>query len=255
MRLGKLLQFELPFGRPAPAEPVATRHIALEGVALSYQIRRSRRRRNIVITIDEDGVRVGAPWRASERSIANVLLKNAQWVVRTWRDWQQRRPERMQWRDGETLYYLGAEFVLHVVERPSPPELDDGELRIGVDPGRSAASLEADVVGWLRARALERFRERANAYAAQLGIPVPVLRLSSARTRWGSCSASGGVRLNWRLIQMPPELIDYVVAHELAHLLQMNHSRRFWAVVARLVPDHAAARLRLKTEGYRYLRA
>jgi predicted metal-dependent hydrolase len=85
--------------------------------------------------------------------------------------------------------------------------------------------------------------------AAQLGQPLPPLALSAARTRWGSCSVRSGIRLNWRLIHLPPELIDYVIAHETAHLIEMNHSPRFWAVVETLHPDWRTSRQELKRLG------
>jgi len=101
----------------------------------------------------------------------------------------------------------------------------------------------------LQRRAREHFAPRLAAAAARLGCPAPRLALSSARTRWGSCSADGSIRLNWRLIHLPPDLIDYVIAHEAAHLVEMNHGPRFWATVERLYPDWRAARARLKQVG------
>jgi predicted metal-dependent hydrolase len=98
----------------------------------------------------------------------------------------------------------------------------------------------------LRRRALPWFAERVAEYCFRLGRPVPAVRLSSARTRWGSCSSASGIRLHWRLIHLAPPLIDYVVAHEVAHLVEMNHSPRFWAVVGELYPDWKAARSRLR---------
>ena len=86
-----------------------------------------------------------------------------------------------------------------------------------------------------------------------LAVAPPTLRLSNARTRWGSCHASGRILLNWRLIQMPARLIDYVVVHELAHLREMNHSPRFWAVVAREIPDHTARRHEIRRDAHRYI--
>jgi predicted metal-dependent hydrolase len=99
----------------------------------------------------------------------------------------------------------------------------------------------------LRERARELFLARLAHYAALLGVAMPRLTLSAARTRWGSCSLKTGVRLNWRLIHFPLPVIDYVVAHELAHLREMNHSHRFWSIVEHLYPDYRAARDELKT--------
>ena len=109
-----------------------------------------------------------------------------------------------------------------------------------------SADPAAALVRALRQRALGWFAERVAAYCQRLGQPVPPVRLTAARTRWGSCSQASGIRLHWRLIHLPPALGDYVVAHEVAHLLEMNHSPRFWAVVAFLYPDWQAARARLR---------
>ena len=96
------------------------------------------------------------------------------------------------------------------------------------------------------ARALAWYRGRIEEYCHRLGLPVPAVRLSNARTRWGSCSSRSGIRLHWRLVHLSPALIDYVVAHEVAHLVEMNHSPRFWAVVERLYPDWREARAALR---------
>jgi predicted metal-dependent hydrolase len=98
----------------------------------------------------------------------------------------------------------------------------------------------------LRERARALFAERLAHYAGRLAHPLPALALSAARTRWGSCSTRSGIRLNWRLIHFPRDIVDYVVAHEVAHLREMNHSARFWALVGQLFPDYAQARRTLK---------
>ncbi|MCB1945628.1 MAG: M48 family metallopeptidase, partial [Thauera sp.] len=119
---------------------------------------------------------------------------------------------------------------------------DGGEellLPAGVDPQRA-------LVRALRARALAWYRGRVEEFCHRLGVPVSAVSLSSAATRWGSCSTRSGIRLHWRLIHLEPALIDYVVAHEVAHLAEMNHSPRFWAVVERLYPDWREARAALR---------
>ncbi len=108
-------------------------------------------------------------------------------------------------------------------------------------------------VEWLRRTAFDLFRDRVSRYAARLGVPSPSLGLSNAQTRWGSCrkapGEAGRVLLNWRLVHLPPHLTDYVVAHELAHLREHNHSSRFWAIVARLFPGYLSARRELNRAG------
>jgi predicted metal-dependent hydrolase len=127
-------------------------------------------------------------------------------------------------------------------------EAGDDRLLAGNSP-----ALAQTVTDWLRQQALHCFGLRIAHYHPQIGVAGPQVRLSDARTRWGSCHSSGRIRLNWRLVQMPLHLIDYVVAHELAHLREMNHSPRFWRTVGLMVPDYAARRREIRTDGHRYL--
>ena len=99
----------------------------------------------------------------------------------------------------------------------------------------------------LQHHALAWYTGRVGEYCQRLNLPPPPVRLSSARTRWGSCSSLSGIRLHWRLVHLPPALIDYVVAHEVAHLREMNHSPRFWALVESVYPDWRNARARLRS--------
>ncbi|MCF8179296.1 MAG: M48 family metallopeptidase, partial [Sulfuritalea sp.] len=140
------------------------------------------------------------------------------------------------------------------------PLLDD-EAEIHVLPGanrvrwvanilvleaRPEADLARLAIRALQQRALKHFAERLTHFTRLLELEAPQLRLSSAHTRWGSCSKHGGIRINWRLIHLPTHLGDYVIAHEVAHLLEMNHSPRFWTVVDSIYPDWKAARSELK---------
>ena len=121
-----------------------------------------------------------------------------------------------------------------------------GLLCVALPADAPAAAIRDAVRQFLRARAQTQCIARLDHYAARLGVRWCRLNLSDAATRWGSASANGSIRLHWRLIQLAPELLDYVVVHELAHLRQMNHSPRFWAVVADVLPDYAVLRKRLK---------
>jgi hypothetical protein len=110
----------------------------------------------------------------------------------------------------------------------------------------TAVDTQRALVRALQARALAWYHGRVEECCHRLALPVPPVRLSNARTRWGSCSVRSGIRLHWRLVHLRPALIDYVVAHEVAHLLEMNHSPRFWAVVERLYPGWREARAQLR---------
>lgn len=252
MRRAKPGQLELPL-RFRQRQAVGRAHLALAGKLVSYTIKRSLRRHAISILIDEEGLRVGAPWDASHNAIERLLVNHAEWVLRKLDEWQMRRAPARRWADGEPLMLLGRSLTLRLVPGASCAQLRGSELVVGI-PAAPHPSVSRQVQQWLHAEALHCYGERVEHYRRLFGIELaPHVQLSSARTRWGTCHASGRIHLNWRLIQMPLRLIDYVVAHEVAHLLEMNHSQRFWRAVGRMIPDYAARRKELRHDGHRYL--
>ena len=252
MNRAKPGQLELPLHH-RQQQVIGRAHLALEGRLVSYTIKRSARRRAISILVDEEGLRVGAPWDATQAAIERLLKRHGEWVLRKLKEWQVRRAPSRQWVDGETLMLLGEPFTLRLDRDSSTTRIEDADLVVGTAACGDAA-VARHVHDWLHVQALACFRERVDHYRRMLGVAqCPDVHLSSARTRWGSCHVSGRIHLNWRLIQMPVRLLDYVVAHEVAHLLEMNHSQRFWRTCGRLVSDYAARRKELRREGHRYL--
>jgi predicted metal-dependent hydrolase len=142
---------------------------------------------------------------------------------------------------GETLPLFGAPTTLEV--RPGRRRVVEQGSQLIVH----ARTRPLDVlVAWLKHRALDALAPRTGHYAAVLGLPAPRVALSNARTQWGVCTEGGAIRLSWRLVHVEPRLADYVVAHEVAHLVEMNHSRRFWSLLTRLYPGWREARERLE---------
>lgn len=245
-------QLDLPL-RFRQQQAVGRAHLALEGKLVTYTINRSTRRRAISILVDEEGLRVGAPWDASQSAIERLLRRHAAWVVRKLDEWHVRRAPPREWKDGEPMMLLGRPFTLRIDQCSSNVRLEGAELVAG-GADCACTSVSRRVHEWMHLQALACFEERVEHYRRVLGVTqAPKVLLSSARTRWGSCHASGRIHLNWRLIQMPANLLDYVVAHEVAHLIEMNHSPRFWSIVARLMPDYTERRKELRHEGHRYL--
>lgn len=239
-------QLELPFRLP-PAPATAERHILLGNRIVTYKLTRSRRR-SIGMVIDQGGVRVGAPRSAAVAEIEGFLRKHGQWVLRKLDAWQQTRQHRaFVVRDGAVLPVMGEVCRIRVVTGVERVRFEASDIVLEAAPGADIREL---LVRGLRGRALHLFHDRLVRYAHGIDHPLPRLQLSDARTRWGSCSRSGGIRLNWRLIHLPLRLIDYVIVHELAHLEEMNHSPRFWSVVGRLLPDYRAARDELRARHY-----
>lgn len=222
------------------------RVIHLAGEPVGYTLKRSARRRTVGLRIDETGLTVSAPPRVSQRWLESLLLEKSVWVLGKLAEMRGRAGQRRVWRDGENLLFLGEELRLALCSGNSGVQRSGGELQVALAEPSDAAEVQARVVRWYRSQALPCFHGRTAIFCSRLGaVALPVVRLSNARTRWGSCSPRGHIRLNWRLIQAPLDQIDYVVAHELAHLKHMNHSPAFWQAVAEIYPEYAAARAAL----------
>ena len=249
-------RIKLPSPPVGPQDPPLKR-IVLGHHTIEYALRRSSRR-SIGFTIDDDGLRVTAPRRVTLEEIDNALRAKQRWIVTKLLERGERRDQRQQrlpveWKDGARLPYLGGDIVLRLEEAErSHCQFDaaNNELWIGVVPGLSEWQLKERVKIWFQAEAKRLFRERLDHFAPQLGVSYSSFTLSSAGSRWGSCTVGGSIRLNWRLIHYPLSLIDYVVAHELAHLREMNHSPAFWATVGEVYPDYDGARLALRKRSH-----
>jgi predicted metal-dependent hydrolase len=227
-------------------------HCTIDGIDIAYTLKRSRRRRSITLTVDESGLRVGAPWRASHSRIETVLKTHAAWITRKVAEWQARRPPPFIWRTGATAMLLGEPLSLVVQPAANATGRSGNYLYVSAS-GDDALAIKERVIAWLRTSAQDWFERRAAHFANSLGVQVGAIRLSNAKTRWGTCHPDGRIHLNWRLIQAPPALIDYVVVHELAHLREPNHSPRFWRWVGSVMPDYKQRRLALRRDAYRYL--
>lgn len=232
-----------------PDEQVCS--ITLTDRIVPYTIKR-RRRRSLSLTIDHRGLRVLGPMRTTLREVEQLILTHEDWILKKLDEWREERFHRA-WtiQDGEALPYLGSTLPIqtrqHTLHKPQLT-LEEHTLILTTHDPADADRNHRALVLWLRERAFHCFAERVALYAAQLGVPMPPLALTQAKTRWGSCNSRGQIRLNWRLIHLPLPLIDYVVAHELAHLREMNHSPRFWAVVESLYPDWRAAKRALRAQ-------
>jgi hypothetical protein len=231
-----------------PATLSEPRAVRLGERELPYLLKRSAKRRRVVLTVDERGLVVHVPWRASERHIAQVIDEAKSWILRKVAEWERDRPAARAWRSGELIDFLGRQLRLQLVERPGRAisQIRDGHaLELSLAPPHAPERVREAVVQWYRRHAAAHFGERVQHFCARLAVPTPRVLLSNARTRWGSCSAAGEVRLNWRLMQAASPVIDYVVAHEVAHLKVLSHSTRFWRTVERIYPGYESAKAEL----------
>jgi predicted metal-dependent hydrolase len=242
----------LPTPPRAPDGP-PLRRIQLGPHALEFELRRSTRR-SIGFMIDDDGLRVTAPKRITLAEIDNAIRAKQRWILAKLNERGERRALRqekppVEWVDGAQLPFMGADITLRLQSATRSSCVFDPQLRmltVGVVPELAEWQLRERVRIWFCEEATRVFAERLDLYAQKLGVGYASLALSSAGTRWGSCTVEGNIRLNWRLIHFALPLIDYVVAHELAHLLEMNHSPAFWATVESVYPDYDGAKLALR---------
>ncbi|MDA8094846.1 MAG: SprT family zinc-dependent metalloprotease [Betaproteobacteria bacterium] len=230
------------------------RTIVLAGQETDYTARVCARSRNIRLTVSARGLAVSIPRGVPQTRVDAVLLEKSAWILKHLAALAARLATPIQWREGERLPYRGHDIRLSFAPLVFVPQpvLVDGELRVGKAVEWDLCDIEQAIVRWYRAQAKACFAERVAIYSDRMGVLRPRILLSNAKTRWGSCNARREVRLNWRLIMAPQEQLDYVVAHELAHLLEMNHSPAFWAHVGRVFPDYARVRKALRLSGPRY---
>ncbi len=235
---------------------VEQRTIELVGKPVNFTLKRSSRRRSIGLRIDDCGLTVNAPLRVSEKWLHSVLQEKAHWVIGTLEDWQANKPAPPQWVDGQHISFLGKPLALRVIPGlfDAPPQLHGAHLFVHVTNSANERVVEQVVTQWYQHEAKNLFKERVAHYAALMGVSPRTVKLSAASTQWGSCTARGSVRLNWQLVRMPLHLVDYVVVHELAHLVEMNHSAGFWRVVEDACPDYKKRRSELRCWGLKKAR-
>ena len=223
-----------PLPAPAPSLPAAP--------ATEF-VRRRGARRYILRVLDDGTLRVTVPWWGSRREARQFAESQEAWVVRQ----RTQRAARVasRWSIGATVLVDGAAQTLD--------DLGSGRVAMGghvledrVEPGGDPGPA---VRGWLRARAVAHLPGELAALAAEHAIPVTRVSIRDQQSRWGSCSRRGTISLNWRLVQTPPFVREYVLLHELMHRRELNHSTRFWRLVAAACPRYVEARTWLRDHG------
>ena len=266
----------------AMQHPQANRQIVLEQHALGYVLQR-RSRRSIGMRISPQGLLVAAPPWVAIHEIEQILHTKARWILRKLHEQAKltlasQQQEQIVWQSGVYLPWQGGLLQVRLTGGAGQCEAlrasylqqkaDAAQLLCktspdlhGATPASSLAQsilqmdLPENMAGetlrnlvryWMQQQAYTLFAERLNHYAPQMGVRWSSLKLSNAASRWGSATSQGGIRLHWRLVQLPMQLLDYVVVHELAHLHEMNHSPRFWGWVEKILPDYRQRQFQLK---------
>lgn len=274
------LPFDLPDApRPAPAAPALSvpdaapvpvtacppllpqgarwREVRAGDKPIGFVLQRSKRK-TIGLVVGDDGLRITAPKWVTLRQIDDTVLEKSAWILDKLAQHQARRKQLAladtQWRNGGHFPYLGVQIVLALgshdgraayqgdVTVPRPGDM----LHLALPGDADRNRVRDGAQGWLQQRARIWFGQRLEHFQKTSGLTIGRWRLSSAATRWGSCNSDGNIMLNWRLIHFDSSIIDYVIAHEMAHLREMNHSPDFWREVGRILPGFEAARNTLR---------
>ena len=206
------------------------------------------KRKTITLVVKPDGqLLVRAPKRTTKREINALIKKYADWIEKKQAEAlaNQEKFSPHQFIAGEEFYFLGKKYPLRIGDNADNLTLDS-EFQLKSSRQKDAEKLFEQ---WYKKEARRIFTERMDFFAKKHGFHYAKLKLSSAKRRWGSCSESGNINLTWRLVMTPPEIIDYVIVHELCHLREANHSKAFWAQVADILPDYKQRRKWLKENG------
>ncbi len=218
------------------------------GEVVSFSIERTSRRKTVAISVGYDGVRVLAPADLDDDRVIKIVRQKGPWLLRKQIGYRELGgpPILREFVSGETFHYLGRSYRLKVV-----PDQAANVTRITARGASLVAPVLPDAISairrsavrsalrhWYRGHAKVHFPARAAAMADLLGIAPPSVHVVDQSKRWGSCDARGSIRLNWRLVMAPMTLVDYVIAHEACHVLEHNHSRRFWRSLETIMPDY-----------------
>ena len=227
---------------------------------LEYQIQRSSRRSTVSIAVVPNaGLVVTAPEKATKKRLDELVRRKGAWIAQRLKRQSELPPplSEREFVSGETFKYLGRQYRLRVEAGAL-----EGDVRLhgafltltmekGQGPHQRTDRARRALVGWYRGKAKEYLPRRVALWAPRLGLPAPQIIVAEPAKRWGSVAKNGDVRVNWRVLQAPVALVDYVVAHELVHLIHEDHSRDFWATLGRIMPDYEERKKRLREMGPR----
>ena len=218
------------------------------GDQFHYQLE-YRQRRTVGLKITQAGLVIHAPNRISQSHLEKIITQKADWINKKLASLEANKIPEIQWKHGEQLFFLGnpIKLIIELNAHSKAVKYEPGILLLALPNHNDQSLIARKVVQWYKKQALTDFTRRLEIFSNKLGVSFTSLNLSNAASRWGSCNSKKQIRLNWRLLQAPPHIINYVVCHELAHIKEMNHSAKFWATVANIYPNYKAAEKELKT--------
>lgn len=234
--------------------------IKLGDTEINYRIIISNRKTISLIIDPEKGLLVRAPERVTYRQIEQIVREKSNWIIRKQEEIKRIRSEvEKEFVAGEKLPFQGQLYELEVIEidkiRDVSVTLKDGKFQIKAPSNLKGDNRREEIkrrlVEWYKKEARTKYKERVEHYRKKLGVSYNKIFIRDQKTRWGSCSSKGNLNFNWRLIMAPLSIMDYIVVHELVHLIHPNHSRDFWKLVESVIPDYKEKKQWLRVNGYR----
>jgi predicted metal-dependent hydrolase len=218
------------------------------------EVIRTGRRKTAEIRVAEGFVSIWVPMRTPVERIDELLHTRGEWILKKLAQQEHVAPvEPRAYVSGEEFCYLGYSYRLEVQDGAfAPVRMSQGCLRVRVPGGSTHTHLVRNaLIRWYKQRAYDKLNQMVEQFSHQVGVLPAKVEIKNFKARWGSCSSTGVVQFNWRIMLAPRQMVEYVVVHELCHLLQHNHSKVYWAEVERVMPDYRECREWFKTNGWR----
>lgn len=239
-------------------EDIEQRTQRMKELEFNYQVKRSARRKTLAITVHPDNrIVVSVPARCPRKHILQFVQNKSDWIRKAIETNLQKTRQNVaaRFETGEKLLYLGREYILRV-ERGIPPGVaaEDGHIcaRLpfeGAAPDSSA--VRSLLFNWYMGCTLDKVKDKVPLFAPLIGVKPRFVTVKSMKSRWGSCSVHGRISLTWSIIMAPEHVLDYLIVHELCHIVHHNHSAEYWNLVATILPNHGQSRKWLRENGYR----
>ena len=230
--------------------------VVIEDTTLLVRLVRTDRRKTVSISLEDGAIRVLAPKRLTERRIQEIINNKSNWIGKRLKD-QAAAPtvQSKQFVDGEIFPYVGKHYTFEQRQgAQSSVKLKSGRLISTLDStvseNEAIEAHRAQVTNWYRDRAADVLAQKTTQHADALKLTPSAIKIKNYKARWGSCSINGEISYNWKIMMAPPRIIDYVVIHELSHLVHHDHSDRFWKQVGKSFPDYRDCRAWLRGQGH-----
>ena len=227
----------------------------IDGFKFPVEVIRTDRKKSASIYLDGERIKVRVPKSLSDSRVRDLIAKKSSWIKRKLKEAELTAPPKpKEFVSGETFSYLGRNYRLKVLSGDTPSLKLRGRYLEASTSGSSKTREEevrSLLLGWYRKHARERLEEKTHRYAKILQVEPNCVSVKDYKSRWGSCSTTGDISYNWRIVMAPHRIVDYVVVHELCHLLEHNHSVIYWRHVERIIPDFQECRKWLKRNSER----